>query len=86
MTEEIKPDGTGPVIPAGGPAESATEPRKEADRIIRTASKSIVSRDLADFGTPGVWVEVEPDVAEQMGAFEETAVTRADVEADDDGD
>jgi hypothetical protein len=85
MTEEIKPSETGPVIPAGGPVESLAESRKEADRITRTKSMSIVSRDLADLGTPGVWVEVEPDVAEQMGAFEETAVTRADVEADDDG-
>jgi hypothetical protein len=52
-------------------------------KIIRTIETPFVSRDLADFGTPGVWVEVEPDVAEQMGAFEETAVTAADAEDDD---
>jgi hypothetical protein len=34
---------------------------------------------------PGVWVEVEPDAAEDMGAFEETAVSAADVEEADDG-
>jgi hypothetical protein len=32
-----------------------------------------------------VWVEVDPDEAEQMGAFEETALSAADVEEADDG-
>ena len=56
------------------------------DKITRIESASLVSRDLADFGVPGVWVEVDPDEAEQMGAFEETALSAADVEEAEDGD
>jgi hypothetical protein len=55
------------------------------DKITRVESTPFVSRDLADFGLPGVWVEVDPDEAEQMGAFEETALSAADVEEADDG-
>jgi hypothetical protein len=62
----------------------ATEiPKAEVGRITRIETTPLISRDLADFGTPGVWIEVEPDVAEEMGAFEETAVTAADAEDDD---
>jgi hypothetical protein len=62
----------------------ATEtPKAEVGRITRIDTTPLISRDLADFGTPGVWIEVEPDVAEGMGAFEETAVTAADAEDDD---
>jgi hypothetical protein len=60
-------------------------PTREAGTVTRIESKPLISRDLADFGLPGVWVEVDPDEAEQMGAFEETAVSAADVEEADDG-
>ncbi len=60
-------------------------PTHEAGTVTRIESKPLISRDLADFGLPGVWVEVDPDEAEQMGAFEETAVSAADVEEADDG-
>jgi hypothetical protein len=52
-------------------------------KITRVETKPFISRNLADFGTPGVWVEVEPNIAEEMGAFEETAVAAADAEDDD---
>lgn len=64
---------------------AATLPPADAALIVRTVSTPLVSLDLADFGTPGVWVEVDPDVAEEMGAFEETAVSAEDVEEADDG-
>ena len=60
-------------------------PATDAGAIARIKSTPFISRDLADFGLPGVWVEVEPDEAEDMGAFEETAVSAADVEEADDG-
>jgi hypothetical protein len=60
-------------------------PATHAGAITRVESTSFISRDLADFGLPGVWVEVDPDEAEQMGAFEETALSAADVEEADDG-
>jgi hypothetical protein len=72
----------------GGTAQSdgaAAVPPADAAPIVRTVSTPLVSLDLADFGMPGVWVEVDPDVAEEMGAFEETAVSAEDVEEADDG-
>jgi hypothetical protein len=60
-------------------------PPAEAGAITRIESKPFISHDLADFGLPGVWVEVDPDEAEAMGAFEETAVSASDVEEADDG-
>ena len=38
----------------------------------------LVTQNLADLTTPGVVVEVDPDVAEALGAFEETALSEAD--------
>ena len=60
-------------------------PPVASDQISRIESTPLVSRDLADLGVPGVWVEVDPETAEEMGAFEETAVDAADVEEADDG-
>ena len=60
-------------------------PQSVAGQTTRMESKPLVSRDLADFGVPGVWVEVDPDTAEEMGAFEETAVSAGDAEDDDNG-
>lgn len=45
----------------------------------------IVSKTIDDIATPGVSVEVEPDEAERLGAFEEDALTDSDaVEANRD--
>jgi hypothetical protein len=60
-------------------------PPLASGQISRIESTPLISRDLADFGLPGVWVEVDPETAEGMGAFEETAVDAADVEEADDG-
>lgn len=38
----------------------------------------IVSRHFDDFMIPGVLVEVDPDEAEALGAFEETALSEED--------
>lgn len=38
----------------------------------------ILSRNLDDALTPGVVVEVDPQEAEALGAFEETALSEAD--------
>ena len=57
----------------------------EEGRITAIQTTPIVSCDLADLGAPATWIEVDPDVAEEMGAFEETAVSIADVE-DEDGE
>jgi putative DNA primase/helicase len=47
--------------------------------ITTTITLPLISRDLNDFGRPGVWIEVDPDVAETMGAFEETAVAATNI-------
>ena len=39
-----------------------------------TGADALVSRDMADALAPGVAVEMEPEVAEEAGAFEETAI------------
>jgi hypothetical protein len=54
-------------------------------KITRIESRPVVSQSLDDFGRDGVWVEVDPETAEEMGVFEETAVSVADVEEADDG-
>jgi hypothetical protein len=56
----------------------------KSGKVIYANNKTIISYSLADFGTPGVWVEVDPNIAESMGAFEETAVSVADAEEDGD--
>lgn len=38
----------------------------------------IISQSMADFGTPGVIAELDPDEAEAWGAFEENAITEQD--------
>ncbi|WP_247882362.1 hypothetical protein [Azospirillum sp. TSA2s] len=60
---------TGALPPAANDAEQAP---------IRIQQDAILSTSLSDFGTPGVVVEVDPDEAEALGAFEETALTEAD--------
>jgi hypothetical protein len=56
----------------------------KSGKVIYANNKMIISYSLADFGTPGVWVEIDPDIAESMGAFEETAISVADAEEDGD--
>jgi hypothetical protein len=60
-------------------------PQTDTGQITRIESKPFVSRAFADFGLPGVWIEIDPETAEEMGMFEETAVSAADVEEADDG-
>jgi hypothetical protein len=38
----------------------------------------IISLNPSDFMTPGVQVELDPDEAEALGAFEETALSETD--------
>jgi hypothetical protein len=57
-------------------------PPTKSGQITKIETLPYISRDLADFGTEGVWVEVDAEIAEQMGAFEETAVTLEDTEDD----
>lgn len=45
---------------------------------MRKKFDPIISLDLADFMVPGVVVEVDPEEAESLGAFEETALTEAE--------
>ncbi|WP_338578682.1 hypothetical protein V8J38_16900 (plasmid) [Brevundimonas olei] len=42
---------------------------------------TVLSQSTDDLGTFGVVVGVDPDEADEMGAFEEDALTLADVEA-----
>lgn len=65
--------------------ESGAGP-ENTGRITRTVTRPVVSRNVEDLDTPGVWVEVDPDVAEDMGAFEETAISVEDAEDDGNGD
>ena len=38
----------------------------------------VISLDNQDFQIPGVQIELDPDEAESLGAFEETALSEAD--------
>ena len=59
---------------------------EQADKITRTVTMPVVSRNIEDLEMPGVWVEVDPDIAEDMGVFEEIAVSVEDVEDDGNGE
>ncbi|MCB8878113.1 hypothetical protein [Acidisoma silvae] len=61
-----------------------TEIISETDegQITKIETMPYLSRSLADFGIEGVWLEVDAETAEQMGAFDEIAVTLADTEDD----
>ncbi len=45
---------------------------------INQPNQPVISRDMADFGVPGVVIEVDPIEAETWGAFEENAITEQD--------
>lgn len=61
-------------LPIGARPPAANDAEQAPIRIQQDA---ILSTSLSDFGTPGVVVEVDPDEAEALGAFEETALTEA---------
>jgi hypothetical protein len=42
------------------------------------ANQFITSTNMADFGLPGVIIEVDPDEADAWGAFHEDALSEAD--------
>ena len=48
------------------------------NRNIPQPQTPIISSSLDDLLTPGVMVEVDPDVADAYGAFEESALGEAD--------
>jgi len=85
MSDGIKPDEDAVDVAHAADAQTIAGPKILPGVIKRTETMPIVSRDLADFGAPGVWIEVDPDVAEEMGAFEETALSLADAEDDGHG-
>ncbi len=45
---------------------------------IHQPNQPVISRDMTDFGVPGVVIEVDPIEAEAWGSFEETAITEQD--------
>ncbi|GEM_PF-2207969 len=61
-------------LTTGALPRAANDAEQAPTRIQQDA---ILSTRLSDFGTPGVVVEVDPDEAEALGAFEETALTEA---------
>jgi hypothetical protein len=48
------------------------------DRPRAASAEALLSDDLADLLVPGVVVELDAHEAENLGAFEETALTEAD--------
>lgn len=44
----------------------------------RPMADAMLSDNFADFGTPGIVIVLDAGEAEQLGAFEETALTEAD--------
>lgn len=50
----------------------------QSDLASETRHSPHFSTDYADLLTPGVVVELTPDEAEALGAFEETAISEAD--------
>lgn len=48
------------------------------DRPRAASAEALLSDDLADLLVPGVVVELDASEAENLGAFEETALTEAD--------
>ena len=45
--------------------------------MTNKTTQPIISQSMADFLTPGAVVELTPDEAEALGAFEETALDEA---------
>ena len=46
--------------------------------VTRVTRDPVISNDIRDLLTPGVQVEVDPEEAERLGAFEETALSEED--------
>lgn len=57
---------------------SSSSSEQQAAPPGRPIADALLSDDLADFGTPGVVVTLDASEAEQLGAFEETALTEAE--------
>lgn len=45
---------------------------------MKSATDPIISLDYRNLDIPGVQIELDPDEAESLGAFEETALSEAD--------
>jgi hypothetical protein len=45
---------------------------------MKKINDEIISHNFNDFTTPGVVVELSPEEAESLGAFEETAISEED--------
>lgn len=50
----------------------------EQQPFLHTYQMPVISRNLEDLDTPGVIVEVDPEEAEDLGAFLETALSAED--------
>lgn len=53
--------------------------KPERDQYFRAAA-AMVAKQAAE--NPDIGIPVDPDVAEYMGAFEETAITLSDLDMD----
>lgn len=45
---------------------------------MENSNPPLISEHLTDLDTPGVMVELDPDEAEALGVFEESALSEAD--------
>jgi type IV secretion system protein VirB1 len=50
----------------------------KGDNPLNDTYDPVISLDYQDLETPGVQVELDPDEAESLGAFHETALSEAD--------
>lgn len=57
---------------------SSSSSEQRAARPGKPITDAVLSEDFADVTTPGVLVVLDADEAEQLGAFEETALTEAE--------
>jgi hypothetical protein len=57
------------------------ESSKKAAACADPVMAEVLSEKLADAQTPGFWAEFAPDEAELAGAFEESALGKAEAEA-----
>lgn len=55
-----------------------TETANQLSEAPEVVTQQIVSGSIEDLGLYGVAVEVDPETAEQMGAFEEDALSLSD--------
>ena len=61
--------------------------KKTEEMTMEKEYSPMISQNMADFGTPGVVIELDPDEAETWGAFAETAITEQDaLDSETEGD